>query len=89
MVQLCKRIAKIAHEMVGKASSPETAAELGQMANILTKQYSDLVKEQQGASAVCPTNEVCSFSVNCLHHIYRTFLFLILAGVCVGPSLDL
>lgn len=58
MVQLSKRIAQIAHEMVGKASSPETAAELGHMANVLTRHYSDLADQQQGASAVCPNAEV-------------------------------
>lgn len=59
MVQLSKRIAQIAHEMVGKASSPETAAELGHMANTLTRQYSELAEQQQGASAACRSSEVC------------------------------
>ena len=58
MVQISKRIAQLAHEMVGKASSPETAAELGHMANLLTKQFSELAIKQQGACAASPSPEV-------------------------------
>lgn len=62
MVQLSKRIAQLSHEMVGKASSPETAAELGHMANLLTKQYSELAIKQQGACAASPNAEVVIIS---------------------------
>jgi len=58
MVQLCKRIAQLSQEMVGKSSTPETAAELGHVANTLTKQYSDLVEKLQGACGVSPSSEV-------------------------------
>jgi len=58
MVQISRRIANIANDMVGKAASPETAAELGQMAHQLTKEYSQLAEQQQGASSACPSAEV-------------------------------
>mgnify|MGYP001791639808 CR=1 FL=1 len=58
MVQQCRHIAQYAQEMVSKAASPETAGELGQLTNLLTKEYSQLAEQVPGACTVSSSPEV-------------------------------
>ncbi|XP_067653820.1 talin-1-like isoform X2 [Haliotis asinina] len=49
MVRLCKQIARSAQDMIGKSST--NVQELGQLANLLTRDYSQLSNNSRGAAA--------------------------------------
>jgi len=58
MVRLAKQIARIAQDMVGKSGS--NVGELGGLANMITRDYSQLAKQSTGAVATTANTEIAN-----------------------------